>query len=183
MSCPTRCTACAHALPTFTRHTEVEPEPVLYDRAEPASGWTTSPAASSPRSAIAAHLQAGKRVAVVSPELHGRDHEPVWDEWRAWDVWSLARRPAVHRPSRPTPRRRSHDTRPPIKAVVFDMDGVLIDAREWHYEALNRALGLLGYEITRYEHLATFDGLPTRRKLQMLTGRARPAGRAARFLN
>lgn len=56
-----------------------------------------------------------------------------------------------------------------IKAVVFDMDGVLIDAREWHYEALNRALALLGYEITRYEHLSTFDGLPTRRKLQMLT--------------
>lgn len=56
-----------------------------------------------------------------------------------------------------------------IKAVVFDMDGVLIDAREWHYEALNRALGLLGYEITRYEHLSSFDGLPTRRKLQMLT--------------
>lgn len=56
-----------------------------------------------------------------------------------------------------------------IKAVVFDMDGVLIDAREWHYEALNRALGLLGYEITRYEHLSTYDGLPTKKKLQMLT--------------
>jgi HAD superfamily hydrolase (TIGR01509 family) len=56
-----------------------------------------------------------------------------------------------------------------VKAVVFDMDGVLIDAREWHYEALNRALGLLGYEITRYEHLSSYDGLPTKRKLQMLT--------------
>ena len=56
-----------------------------------------------------------------------------------------------------------------IKAIVFDMDGVLIDARDWHYEALNRALALLGYEITRYEHLTTFDGLPTARKLQMLT--------------
>lgn len=56
-----------------------------------------------------------------------------------------------------------------IKAVVFDMDGVLIDAREWHYEALNRALGLLGYEISRYEHLSSYDGLPTKRKLQMLT--------------
>jgi beta-phosphoglucomutase len=56
-----------------------------------------------------------------------------------------------------------------IKAVVFDMDGVLIDAREWHYEALNRALALLGYEISRYEHLSTYDGLPTKRKLQMLT--------------
>ena len=58
---------------------------------------------------------------------------------------------------------------PKIKAVVFDMDGVLIDAREWHYESLNRALGLLGYEITRYEHLTTYDGLPTKRKLRMLT--------------
>jgi HAD superfamily hydrolase (TIGR01509 family) len=56
-----------------------------------------------------------------------------------------------------------------IKAVVFDMDGVLIDARDWHYEALNRALGLLGYEISRYEHLTTYDGLPTKRKLRMLT--------------
>jgi beta-phosphoglucomutase len=57
----------------------------------------------------------------------------------------------------------------PIKAVIFDMDGVLIDAREWPYEALNQALGLLGLEISRYDHLSTYDGLPTRRKLQMLT--------------
>ena len=56
-----------------------------------------------------------------------------------------------------------------IRAVIFDMDGVLIDAREWHYEALNQALKLLGYEISRYEHLSTYDGLPTRKKLQMLT--------------
>ena len=27
-----------------------------------------------------------------------------------------------------------------IKAILFDMDGVLIDAKEWHYEALNKAL-------------------------------------------
>ncbi|MHB1568499.1 MAG: HAD family hydrolase [Solirubrobacteraceae bacterium] len=58
---------------------------------------------------------------------------------------------------------------PQVKAIVFDMDGVLIDAREWHYESLNRALGLLGYEISRYEHLTTYDGLPTARKLRMLT--------------
>lgn len=56
-----------------------------------------------------------------------------------------------------------------IKAVIFDMDGVLIDARDWHYEALNRALRLFGMEISRFDHLTTFDGLPTRRKLQMLT--------------
>ena len=56
-----------------------------------------------------------------------------------------------------------------IKAIVFDMDGVLIDAKEWHYEALNRALGLFGYGISRYDHLSRYDGLPTRRKLDMLT--------------
>lgn len=56
-----------------------------------------------------------------------------------------------------------------IKAVIFDMDGVLIDAKDWHYESLNKALRLFGYEINRYEHLTTFDGLPTRRKLEMLT--------------
>ena len=56
-----------------------------------------------------------------------------------------------------------------IKAVIFDMDGVLIDARDWHYEALNRALSLFGYRISRYDHLVTYDGLPTRRKLEMLT--------------
>ena len=56
-----------------------------------------------------------------------------------------------------------------IKAIVFDMDGVLIDAKEWHYEALNNALGLFGYEISRHDHLVTYDGLPTRHKLTMLT--------------
>lgn len=56
-----------------------------------------------------------------------------------------------------------------IKAIVFDMDGVLIDAKEWHYEALNRALALFGYAISRHEHLTSYDGLPTRRKLEMLT--------------
>lgn len=56
-----------------------------------------------------------------------------------------------------------------IKAVIFDMDGVLIDAKEWHYEALNRALRLFGYEISRYDHLHTYDGLPTRKKLDMLS--------------
>lgn len=56
-----------------------------------------------------------------------------------------------------------------IAAIIFDMDGVLIEAKDWHYEALNRALGLFGYTISRYDHLTTFDGLPTRKKLEMLT--------------
>jgi HAD superfamily hydrolase (TIGR01509 family) len=56
-----------------------------------------------------------------------------------------------------------------IKAILFDLDGVLVDATEWHYEALNRALGLFGYHIARYEHLTTYNGLPTRKKLEMLS--------------
>jgi HAD superfamily hydrolase (TIGR01509 family) len=56
-----------------------------------------------------------------------------------------------------------------IKAVIFDMDGVLIDAKEWHYEALNRSLDLFGYQINRHEHLTFYDGLSTRQKLERLT--------------
>lgn len=56
-----------------------------------------------------------------------------------------------------------------VKAILFDMDGVLIDAKDWHYEALNKALGLFGIEISRYDHLHTFDGLPTKVKLKMLS--------------
>lgn len=57
----------------------------------------------------------------------------------------------------------------PIRGIIFDMDGVLIDAKEWHYEALNRALSLFAFSISRYDHLVTFDGLPTRKKLEMLS--------------
>lgn len=56
-----------------------------------------------------------------------------------------------------------------IKAIIFDMDGVLIEAKDWHYEALNKALRLFGYEISRYDHLVTYDGLPTAKKLEMLS--------------
>lgn len=58
-----------------------------------------------------------------------------------------------------------------IKAILFDMDGVLIDAKDWHYEALNKALGLFGIEISIYDHLNTFDGLPTKVKLDILSKR------------
>jgi beta-phosphoglucomutase len=56
-----------------------------------------------------------------------------------------------------------------IRCVLFDLDGVLVDATEWHYVALNRALALFGFDITRYEHLSDYNGLPTRKKLQMLS--------------
>ena len=55
-----------------------------------------------------------------------------------------------------------------IKLIVFDLDGVLIDSKQTHYEALNRALGQ-NFAISIDEHLATYDGLPTRSKLNMLS--------------
>jgi beta-phosphoglucomutase-like phosphatase (HAD superfamily) len=70
-----------------------------------------------------------------------------------------------------------------IKAVLFDMDGVLIEAKDWHYEALNRALDHFGLAIQRDAHLATFDGLPTRKKLQMLTSSRGLPERLHEFLN
>ena len=70
-----------------------------------------------------------------------------------------------------------------IKAVIFDMDGVLIDAKEWHYEALNKALRLFGYEISRYDHLVTYDGLPTSKKLEMLSMERGMPIKLHRFIN
>lgn len=55
------------------------------------------------------------------------------------------------------------------EGIVFDMDGVLIDAREWHYEALNTALEPFGYSIPITEHENRFNGLPTSKKLEILS--------------
>jgi len=63
------------------------------------------------------------------------------------------------------------------------MDGVLIDAREWHYEALNRALGIFGYKISRHDHLVTYDGLPTMKKLEILSSYSNLPKQLHRFIN
>ena len=70
-----------------------------------------------------------------------------------------------------------------IKAVIFDMDGVLIEAKDWHYEALNRALNLFGMEISRYDHLITYDGLPTKKKLEMLSNERGLPRELHKFIN
>lgn len=55
------------------------------------------------------------------------------------------------------------------KALLFDLDGVLVDACDWHYSALNRALKHIGKNsINREEHIKTYNGLPTAVKLKML---------------
>lgn len=58
------------------------------------------------------------------------------------------------------------------KLIIFDLDGVLIESRELHYESLNRAIekitGSKKYIISRKEHLSKYDGLSTSKKLEML---------------
>jgi HAD superfamily hydrolase (TIGR01509 family) len=53
-----------------------------------------------------------------------------------------------------------------IKLIIFDLDGVLIEAKNIHYESFNKALGK--YAISWEEHLALYDGLKTNQKLDML---------------
>ena len=55
-----------------------------------------------------------------------------------------------------------------IKLIIFDLDGVLVEAKNIHYEALNEALGDK-YAISWNEHLSTYDGLKTTQKLDMLS--------------
>lgn len=56
-----------------------------------------------------------------------------------------------------------------LKCILFDLDGVLVEARDWHYHALNKALKRIsGTEISLDEHLSDFNGLPTAKKLEML---------------
>ena len=52
------------------------------------------------------------------------------------------------------------------KLIIFDLDGVLVEAKSIHYESLNKALG--EYAISWDEHLAVYDGLKTNQKLDML---------------
>jgi HAD superfamily hydrolase (TIGR01509 family) len=56
-----------------------------------------------------------------------------------------------------------------IKLIIFDLDGVLVEAKQIHYDALNKALG--DYTISWEEHLSIYDGLKTNQKLEMLTER------------
>ena len=61
-----------------------------------------------------------------------------------------------------------------IKCILYDLDGVLVDATEWHYESLNDALkDVAGFIIKRDEHISTFNGIPTMKKLEILHNQGR----------
>ena len=69
-------------VPAFTRLSEVEEQPAFYEHAHGVwidcfyEDWITE-------GVVTTNLAAGKQVALVSPELHGRPHEPVWRRWAA----------------------------------------------------------------------------------------------------
>jgi HAD superfamily hydrolase (TIGR01509 family) len=53
-----------------------------------------------------------------------------------------------------------------IKLIIFDLDGVLVDAKNIHFKTLNKSLG--DYQITWDEHIIKYDGLKTKQKLELL---------------
>ena len=55
-----------------------------------------------------------------------------------------------------------------MRAILFDLDGVLVEAKTIHFEALNSALGDK-YSISLEDHHSRYDGLKTFQKLDMLT--------------
>ena len=69
------------------------------------------------------------------------------------------------------------------KAIIFDLDGVLVNMPDGHYEALNRALALFGAKIERDEHFSHFNGLPTRKKLEELERQGRLPPGLREFIN
>lgn len=85
MSVPDMLHWCRRGVPVFTRHSDVEPHPVLYDRA--AGVWLDAFASDwwGP-DVIRRHVDAGKRVCIVSPELHRREHRRVWESLRTADL-------------------------------------------------------------------------------------------------
>ena len=58
-----------------------------------------------------------------------------------------------------------------IKLIIFDLDGVLIDAKKIHQEALNLALAKVNQNliIDWSDHLSIYDGLKTSQKLELLS--------------
>lgn len=69
-------------VPVYTRLSDVEPEPLLVDRcagvwldAFHSDWWDIT--------TIESQLAAGRRVCIVSPDLHRRNHQPVWDRLAA----------------------------------------------------------------------------------------------------
>ena len=58
-----------------------------------------------------------------------------------------------------------------VSLIIFDLDGVLVEAKNLHFQALNEALSEVnpGYKIDWSEHLNKYDGLKTYQKLNLIS--------------
>lgn len=56
-----------------------------------------------------------------------------------------------------------------IRTILFDLDGVLVNAVDWHAEAFMRALNDVGLSITGEQHDRLLNGLPTETKMEILS--------------
>lgn len=135
----------------FTRQSDFEPDPVLYEQSQGVwvDGFETDWVK---EATIENHIKHNKKVCLVSPDLHGRPFVEFWEKLDRMQVINSA--DVMICTDHPEEARKFLMCK--IKAVLLDMDGVLIDAKDWHYDALNKALGLFGMEISRYEHLVTY---------------------------
>jgi hypothetical protein len=77
MSIPQMVQFVANGMPVYTRHSDVETHPVMYDKA--AGVWLDAFFQDwYGETEIRSHLDAGKPVCLVSPELHKRDPFAFW---------------------------------------------------------------------------------------------------------
>jgi hypothetical protein len=87
MSIPDALVSLRHGLRCFTRQSEYEPEPAFYSQAEGVwldgfhgEWWDEK--------LVEKHLNADKKVCIVSPDLHRRPHLSFWEKLANWDVVS-----------------------------------------------------------------------------------------------
>jgi beta-phosphoglucomutase-like phosphatase (HAD superfamily) len=58
-----------------------------------------------------------------------------------------------------------------IKSIIFDLDGVLVETKDIHFQALNlsiKKICKIDEAISYKDHLNKYDGLPTNEKLKIL---------------
>lgn len=59
-----------------------------------------------------------------------------------------------------------------VRAILFDLDGVLVDAADWHRDAFNLALDVHCINpLNQEDHMRNFNGLSSKRKLSILAER------------
>jgi len=74
-------------------------------------------------------------------------------------------------------RKKLNDTvKTKTRGVLFDLDGVLVDAPQWHREAFDEALKVVSCApLTEDEYEKVFNGLSTKKKLEILASQGRVA--------